>query len=46
MNQDGTGQTQITPGSATAEDTNPVFSPDGSRIAFERDDGSNQNSGS
>ena len=34
MNHDGTGQTQITPGTPTAADASPSFSPDGTKIAF------------
>jgi Tol biopolymer transport system component len=35
MNQDGSGQTQLTSG-APVEDRDPAFSPDGQKIAFER----------
>lgn len=35
INADGTGQTQLTTGQ-TLFDTDPVYSPDGSRIAFSR----------
>ena len=34
MNHDGSGQTQLTTGSQSAEDADPAFSPDGARIAF------------
>jgi Tol biopolymer transport system component len=35
MNQDGSGQTQLTSGSPNSE-SNPAFSPDGNRIVFDR----------
>jgi Tol biopolymer transport system component len=37
VNADGTGETQLTSG-ASDLDLSPVFSPSGSRVAFERDD--------
>jgi len=39
MNPDGSGQTPLTTGSATSEDFEPDFSPDGQRIVFYRQDG-------
>ena len=39
MNPDGSGQQRLT-GPGTADDNRPDFSPDGTRIVFERDDGS------
>ncbi len=40
MNANGTGPVQLTPGTATAEDFGPTFSPDGGKILFARSDGS------
>ena len=40
MNQDGGDKTRITTGTATSADQDPVFSPDATRIAFSRYDGS------
>ena len=39
MNADGSGQTQLTAGTATARDFGPEFSPDGKWIAFDRYNG-------
>src|SRR5215203_3241035 len=38
INADGTGQTQLTAGGSILDD-DPVYSPDGSRIAFNRRNG-------
>jgi Tol biopolymer transport system component len=40
MNHDGTGQTQLSGGTATTDDFDPAFSADGKKIAFDRYDGS------
>src|SRR5215210_3995299 len=37
MNQDGSGKTNLTPGTNTSADYNPAFSPDGKRIVFASD---------
>jgi Tol biopolymer transport system component len=42
INADGTGQTVLTTG-GSIRDSNPVYSPDGSKIAFDRNAGSGRN---
>ena len=34
MNADGTGFTNLTPDTPNSNDSHPVFSPDGTKIAF------------
>ena len=41
MNADGSGQTQLTDGTPTAQDCNPEFSPDGRWVVFARYNGVN-----